>query len=129
MEDIKIKLSALWVSHFLIWTFGDMVRLIQPSGIEDVIADPATNELLLFVAAPLGAIQAFMITLSVICDRKVNRPANISMGILYLLVNVAHLADIFMNQLAAWEILLTVVYLTFNVLIIKHAWEWKVEES
>ncbi|MCG3218127.1 MAG: hypothetical protein KAR35_03945 [Candidatus Heimdallarchaeota archaeon] len=129
MEDVKIKLSALWVSHFLIWTFGDMVRLIQPDGLEDVIADPASNELLLFVAAPLGAIQAFMIVLSVMWERKANRRANISMGILYTLINIAHLADIIVNQLAAWEILLAVVYLTFNVLIIKHAWEWRTEES
>ena len=128
MEDIKIKLSALWVSHFLIWTFVDMVRLIQPSGIEDVIADPATNELLLFVAAPLGAIQALMISLSVICVRKVNRPANISMGILFFLVNVAHLTDAILNE-PGWEIFLAVVYIIFNVLIIKHAWEWKAEES
>ena len=129
MEDVKIKLSALWVTHFLLWSFGDMLRLIQTGGIEKFIAEPVADELLLFVAVPLAVIQTFMILISLMWEHKANRPANLSMGLLFIVVNMGHVVDVILNQLGIWEIQLVVVYLIFNVLVIKFAWEWHTPEN
>lgn len=44
MADVKIVLAALWIAHFLLWTFGDMLSLLQQ------FSEPVDNNLLLLVA-------------------------------------------------------------------------------
>ena len=53
--NVKIVLAALWIAHFLLWTFGDMASLLQE------FTEPVDNNLLLLVAVPLAIIQALMI--------------------------------------------------------------------
>jgi hypothetical protein len=117
--NIRIKLAALWVTHFLLWTFGDMVSLLQE------ITEPVSNELLLFVAAPLAVIQTFMILFSLLGEPKAIRWANIGMSLVFLVFNVGYLSE----ANAAWEYLLGMVYLLFNVLIIWFAWKWPKQED
>ncbi len=128
MEDVKIKLTTLWIAHFMIWTFGDVLRLIHPGYIEELIDEPATNELLLFVAAPLGVIQTLMILLPVMWENgKTIRWANVAAGILFFVINIGHVFELILNQLPSWEYLLAVVYLLINTLVIKTAWQWTSE--
>ena len=88
MEDTKIKLSALWISHFLLWSFGDMLSLIQTDGIAELIAEPVADSLLLFVAAPLAVIQTFMILFSLMGEYKWNRLANMGIAPLFIVFNI-----------------------------------------
>ena len=106
-----------------------MLRLIQTGGIEKFIAEPVADELLLFVAVPLAVIQTFMILISLMWEHKANRLTNLGMGLLFIVVNMGHVADIVLSQLGIWEIQLVVVYLIFNVLVIKFAWEWHTPEN
>ncbi|WP_455463956.1 hypothetical protein [Candidatus Hodarchaeum mangrovi] len=125
MEDVKIKLSALWIAHFLIWSFGDILRLLTPGFIE---ASATPNETLLF-ASFIGMGQAFMIVLSLLLEAKPNRWVNLIMGGIYTLINLGWMVDILLNQYPMWEIILTIVYLTFNALIIWHAFKWTTNET
>jgi len=116
--DIKIILAALWAAHFLLWTFGDMVSLLQES------TEPISNDLLLFVATPLALIQALMILFSLIGKPTAIRWASISLGVVFIVFNIGYIVDAH----AGWEYLLGIGYLLFNVLIIWYAWKWPKHE-
>ena len=117
--NVRIILAALWVSHFLLWTFGDAVALLQQ------LNDPIKNNLLLFVAVPLALTQTFMIIYSLIWKPKIVRFANIGVGILFILINIGFISE----AQHRWEYLLGIGYLLFNFLIIWYAWNWPKQES
>jgi len=112
--NVKIVLAALWTAHFLLWTFGDMVSLLQK------FSEPIDNNLLLLVAVPLAVIQALMIFFSLIGKAKLMRRVNIIMAFVFVLFNVGFLVDAHVG----WEYLLGAGYLLFNGLTIGIAWTW-----
>jgi hypothetical protein len=112
--NIKILLAALWISHFLLWTFGDMLSLLQET------TSPVSNELLLFVAVPLAIIQTLMILFTLIGKPKIIRWVNIIISLMFIVFNLSYLSD----GNTGWEYLLALVYLLFNILIIWFAWKW-----
>lgn len=113
--NIRIILAAFWVSHFLLWTFGDMVALLQHKN-----PDPISNDLLTFVASPLAVIQTLMIVFTLIGKPILVRWANMIVAIGFLLFNLGFLSE----AVDGWEYLLGMAYILFNVLIIWHAWKW-----
>jgi len=116
--NVKIKLAAAWISHFLLWTFGDMVALLQET------TEPISN-LLLLVATSLALLQTFMIIFSLIGKSKFVRWANIGVALVYMLVNIGYLSE----GGESWNYLLGIAYIVFNVLIIWYAWKWPKQEG
>jgi hypothetical protein len=112
--DVKIVLAALWTAHFLLWTFGDMLSLLQQ------FSEPVDNNLLLLVAVPLALIQALMIFFSLVGKAAVMRWANMIMALVFLFFNVMFLVEAHVG----WEYLLGAGYLLFNGLIAWYAWKW-----
>ncbi len=113
--NVRIIIAALWASHFLLWTFGDMASLMQK------ISEPVADDLLLFVAVPLAVIQALMIFFSLTARAKIIRWVNMGLALLFIVFNIGF----FIDAHTSWEYLLGTAYLLFNVLIIKYAWSWK----
>ena len=112
--DVKIVLAALWIAHFLLWTFGDMASLLQE------ITEPIDNNLLLLVAVPLAITQALMIFFSLVGKAKIMRWVNMIVAVVFLLLNIGFIAE----AQFGWEYLLGAGYLLFNGLIIWQAWKW-----
>ena len=112
--DVKIVLAALWIAHFLLWSFGDMASLLQE------ITEPIDNNLLLLVAVPLAITQALMIFFSLIGKAKVMRWVNMIVAVVFLLFNVGFVAE----AQFGWEYLLGAGYLLFNGLTVWYAWKW-----
>ena len=118
LEDQKIsirtKLAALWTGHFLLWTFGDMVSLLQEK------TEPVSDDLLLFVAVPLALIQASMILFSLVGKPVAIRWASIGLGAVYTVFNLGYISE----AQAGWEYLLGIGYVVVSALIIWYAWKW-----
>lgn len=123
LEDQKIgirtKLAALWTGHFLLWTFGDMVSLLQQKN------EPASEDLLLFVAAPLALIQASMILFSLIGRPVAIRWASMGLGAVFTVFNLGFISE----AQAGWEYLLGMGYLAVSALIILFAWKWPEQQA
>jgi hypothetical protein len=117
--NVRILLVVFWISHFLLWTFGDMVALLQHKNPE-----PISNDLILIVAASLAIIQTLMIVFSLIGKPKFVRLANIIVPIVYLLFNIGYISE----AVDGWEYLLGIAYTLFNILIIWTAWKWPKQE-
>jgi hypothetical protein len=133
MEDMKIsvkmKLSALWVAMMLLYIYADILYLYKPGQLEEMIKGlmgpfPATQGALL-AASILVTIPAVMVFLSLTLKSKVNRRANITLGVLYTAVNIINL----IGETWAFYIFFGIVEIGCTLLIVWNAWKWTKQES
>ena len=129
--NVKIKLSALWVTVMLCYAFGDILAFMQPGAIEDFIigkgagGTPITQVSLLGIAI-LMAIPSVMVFLSLTLTPKVNRWANIIVAIVYFGVLVAAL---FVGELSVAYTFSSIVEAVLIALIVWYAWKWPKQEA
>ena len=124
LKDVRMKLSALWVSMMLLYIYADILSLFRPGQVEEMIEGrmgpfPVTQGSLM-TASILMIIPAVMVFLSITLKPAVNRWVNIGFGALYTLVNISNLIGetwIYYLSFGAVEIALT-------LLIIRYAWKW-----
>ncbi|MBI9101552.1 MAG: hypothetical protein JEY99_03980 [Spirochaetales bacterium] len=119
MRETNIKLSAIWIVHFLLWSFGDILSLMQE------ITVPANNSLLLLVAAPLGVIQVGLILIPFFLKDRVVKITTYIFVPVYLFFNILNIFDISNG----WEYLLTSVYIALNILTAVVLFKWNVSKK
>lgn len=129
IEDVKVKLSALWVGLMLLYIYADILSLFRPGVIDEMIAGrmgpfPATQVALLS-AAILMAIPAVMVLLSLTMKARANRWANIIVGVLYTAVSINN----FVGESWAYYILFCILETAFASLIVWSAWKWRNPEG
>ena len=133
MEDVKVnvgmKLSALWVALMLLYIYADIFSLYRPGRIEKMMEEsmgpfPVTQGSLLAFSI-LMMIPAIMVFLSLTLKPKVNRWANITLGVLYTLVNISNL----IGETWAYYILFGIVEIALTLLIVGYAWKWRNSEG
>ena len=127
MEDVKIKLSALWVAGMLNGLMGGMLELMEPGKLEEMIAGEVggiqiTDELLLGFAI-LMVIPPVMVFLSVTLKDKANRWANIIFSIVFIGFTLFEM----LATTSAYAIFGGIVGLVFSALIIWYAYKWPKE--
>lgn len=130
--NIKLKLSALWISTMFCYVYGDVFKLFVPSQLQGLLNGQsgvgATTPSSLLSFAVLMTIPSLMIILSLVLKPAINRWVNISVGILFTFVMALILFTtknemmIFYRYLALVEIILTgsIVWL---------AWSWPKREN
>jgi hypothetical protein len=123
--NVKMKLSALWTALILLYIYADIFSLYRPGQIEKVISGqmgpfPVTQGSLL-AASLLMMIPAIMVFLSLTLKPKVNRWANISLGVLYTFVNISNL----IGETWAFYIFFGLVEIALTFLIVGYAWKWR----
>jgi uncharacterized membrane protein len=79
----------------------------------------------LLTATILMAIPAVMVFLSLTMKPKVNRWVNITLGVLYTLVNVSNL----IGETWAYYIVFGIVEIGLTLLIVWYAWKWLKQED
>jgi hypothetical protein len=121
MEDVRIRLSALWIALMLTYLLGDVLRIFsgdfKPGEIEGM---QASQGLYLGLAA-LMVIPIVMVFLSLTLNYPVIRWANIVVAVLFFVFNLVGLP----TYPSAYDKFLIVVGLVFNVLTVWYAWRWK----
>ena len=122
--NVKVKLSALWIAMMLLYIYADILSLFRPSQLEEIMEGrmgpfPVTQESLL-TASLLMIIPAVMVFLSLTLKPAVNRWTNISLGVLYTLVNISNL----IGESWAYYISFGIVEILITLLIVRSAWKW-----
>ena len=124
MEDVKLKLSILWVARMLTGLQGDVIRYMEPGMLESIIDGtldiPLTEEMLALMAVMM-MIPIFMVFLSVELPYKPNRWANIIVAIFFIVLDGLG----FMILRPVYENILTVGYIVFCAIIVWYAWKWR----
>ena len=122
--NVRMKLSALWVTLMLLYAYADILSLYQPGQLQDMLDGrmgpfPATQGSLAS-AAVLMVIPALMIFLPLALRPDAARWTNILVGALYTAVNISNL----IGETWMFYLLFGVVEIGITLLIIRKAWKW-----
>ena len=116
--NIRILLAVFWLSHFLLWTFGDALLLLQEMG------EPLTDLLFLIIAPTTAIVQSLMVVFCLLGRPGSVRLANLIVAPVFLLFNIGF----FVDATQGWQYYLGVFYVLFNVLILWHGYRWPTEQ-
>jgi hypothetical protein len=120
MEDVKIKLSALWAALMLTYLLGDVLRIFSGDFTAGEMGGMQISQELMLGMAALLVIPAVMVFLSVTLKRSVNRWMNIILAVFFFGFNVIGLP----TYPSAYDQFLIIVGLVLNALTVRHAWKW-----
>ena len=123
MEDIQIKLSALWVAVMLTYLLGDVLRIFSGDFKAGEMGSSGgmkmTQPMMLGIAIAM-VIPIIMVVLSLTLGYPVNRWINIIVAVFFFLFNIIGLP----TYPSAYDKFLIAVSLVFNVLTAWYAWNW-----
>lgn len=123
MEEVRIKLSALWVSLMLTYLLGDVLRIFSGDFVAGEMGEMGGMEVtqgMYLGMAVLFVIPIAMSFLSLSLKQPVNRWANILVPILFFVFNLIGLP----TYPSAYDKFLILVGLVFNGLTAWYAWKW-----
>ena len=115
--NVRILLASFWISQFLLWSFGDMLTILQEMG------EPITETVIMVIAPSLAIIQTLMIVYSLSGNQKYARWLNLGVPVIFLLFNVQYI----MEATQIWNYILGAAYVMYDLLIIWFAWKWRDE--
>jgi ABC-type transport system involved in cytochrome c biogenesis permease component len=125
MEEVKVKLSALWVALMLTYLLGDVLRIFSGDFTAGQIEGMQMTQGLLLGMAVLMLIPIVMVLLSLTLPDKANRLANIIVAIFFFGFNLIGLP----TYPSAYDKFLIAVSLVFNGLTVWHAWKWAKQKA
>ena len=119
MDEVRIKLSALWVALMLIYLLGDVLRMysgdIKPGEINgEPVGQGTWLGMAIIMLVPIA-----MVVLSLILPYPASRWANIIIAVVVLIFNI-----ISMPYPSVFDNFLMVVSFAGNALIVWYAWNW-----
>ena len=120
MDEVRIKLSALWVAIMLTYLLGDVLRIFSGDFTAGEIGGMQVSQGLYLALAALLVIPAVVVFLSLTLKVRVNRWANIILAIFFFLFNLVGLP----TYPSLYDQFLILVGLVFNVVIVWYAWKW-----
>ncbi len=123
LEDVQIKLSALWVVLSLTYFLGSGMRLFAGDFIVGEIGGIQGTQIMWLGVALLMVIPVVMVFLSLACSWS--RWASIIFSIILFSLNLIGL----LGYTSAYNTFLIIVGLVFNVLIFRYAWRWSKQEA
>ena len=125
IEEVRIKLSALWVSLMLTYLLGDVLRTFAGDFVAGEVGGMQLGPGLYLGLAAFLVIPVVMVFLSLTLKYAVNRWANIILPVVFFVFNAIGLP----TYPSAYDQFLIVVGLVFNVLIVWVAWKWPKPEA
>ena len=120
MDEIKVKLSALWAALMFTYLLGDVLRIFSGDFKAGEVEGMQVTQGMYLGLAALLVIPAMMVFLSLTLKQPVNRWANIILPTVFFLFNLVGLP----TYPSAYDKFLIVVGLVFNALTVWYAWKW-----
>lgn len=125
--NVKFKLSALWIATMFCYIYGDFFTLFVPGRIERLNAGNSgtgtTTPTTILMYAILLSLPALMVFLSIALRPKINRIANIVLGMFFTAIMILVVA----TSLDEWMMFYTymgVVEIVLTTAIAWTAWNW-----
>ncbi len=125
MEEVRIKLSALWVALMLTYLLGDVLRIFSGDFQAGAIEGMQVTQGMYLGMAILLVLPVVMGFLSLTLKFPVNRWANIILAIVLFVFNLIGLP----TYPSAYDQFLIIVGLGFNILTVWYAWRWPKQEA
>jgi len=123
---MQVKLAALWIFLMFNYAYADILTLMDPSVLKELVGGTAggmaLSPELLLAGAILMEIPIAMIVLSLILSHRANRWANIIAGSIKTL---AVLSSMFVGAPASYYLFFGIIEIFFSALIVWYAWNWR----
>ena len=120
MQDVQIKLSAIWVGLMLIYLLGDVLRIFSGDFQAGAMGGVQVSQTMFLGMAILLLIPIAMVILSLTLPVPVNRWVNIIVALVFFVINIIGLP----TYPSLYDKFLIAVSLVFNVLTVLYAWKW-----
>ena len=120
VEDVQIKLSALWVALMLTYLLGDVLRIFSGDFVAGEVGGYRLTQGQWLGIAMIMVIPVVMVWLSLTLGHSMNRWANIGAAVFFFVFNLVGLP----SYPSAYDKFLILVGLGFNALTVWHAWTW-----
>ncbi len=120
MEEIKIKLSGIWVALMLTYLLGDVLRIFSGDFQGGAIDGVQVSQGMYLGMAIIFVIPISMVLLSLTLPNKINRWLNIIVAIFLFVFNLIGLP----TYPSGYDKFLIIVGLIFNILTVWYAWKW-----
>lgn len=92
--DVKIKLSALWVTLMLLYIYVDIFSFFKPGTIDEILEGRVwefdITQTWAVAALALMTVPALMVFLSLVLPAPANRWTNIVVGAVYILISIGN---------------------------------------
>ena len=124
MEEVRIKLAAIWISLMLTYLLGDVLRIFAGDFNPGEIGDMPVGQGMWLGMAILLVIPIVMILLSLTLPKKLTRWTNIILAIFFFGFNLIGPP----TYPSVFDQFLIVVGLIFNILTVFYAWRWPIKE-
>lgn len=121
MQDVQIRLAAVWVALMLTYLLGDVLRIFAGDFKPGEIAGVKATQAIWLGAAAVMLVPIVMIVLTVSVGGQPIRWANIVAAIGLFAFNLVGLP----GYPGLYDRFLIVVGLGFNALTVWHAWGWE----
>ena len=125
IEEVRIKLSALWVSLMLTYLLGDVLRIFAGDFVAGEVGGMEIGQGLYLGLAAFMVIPVVMVFLSLTLKYAVNRWANIILPLVFFVFNAIGLP----TYPSLYDQFLIVVGLVFNLVTVWVAWRWAKHEA
>ena len=128
--NVKLKLSALWVSLMFCYIYGDYFELYVPQKVngllsgENMLDTPSK----LFIATLVLVIPSLMICLSILLKPATSKWLNIIFGVVFTLM----MLFIAVNSISTWYgfyVFLAIIESIITAYIVWLAWKWPLSKT
>ena len=128
--NMRVRLSMMWLFAMLNYLYADVMSLMDPQGLKRVMTGQVgalhITPGFLLGAAVLMETAIAMVLFSRLLAHRVNRLANIGVGILH---TAAVLMSLFTGNPALYYIFFAAMEIPCTILIVWFAWRWREETS
>lgn len=129
MQNMKPKLSTLWIFATLNYLYCDVVTLMDPKYLPKFLAGNVggieVSPAFLLAAGILVEIPIGMILLSRVLNPRANRLANIAAG---LIMTAVQLTSLVARLSAPYYVFFSVIEIASTAAIVWYAWKWRGDE-
>ena len=121
--NVRIKISALWTSMLFVFAYVDLFSLYRPDFRADLEAGEiggfTVNQSFLLGTTAYVVIPSLMVFLALILPPRVNRIANIALGIMYALTIIA-------GAIGEWSYYVfgSAIEVALLAAVVYYAWTW-----
>jgi hypothetical protein len=133
MEDVKIKISVLWLFPLVGFLASAVLLFMEPGVLAELVEEGTIEGMqvgpeLLLVGAIIDVLGPLvMVSLSLTLKGSMNRWLNIIVGGIYAVLEFITLLEELMNP-KGYVVLMLIAAVVAPVLIVWHAWKWPKQE-
>ena len=126
IEDVKIRISMLWLFVIISDLANVIMSLAYPGTMEELIeGTEALGPEVMFVGAIIVLIPLVMAVLTLTIKDSINRWLNIIFGILFTLIFIGNFIELATTMPAAYILLLSAAGIIAPIVIVWYAYKWK----